>query len=93
MKISAGSVFVEGFVAALFLSASCALSNAGLDRSARETLDLSGSWSFALDRNGVGVDEQWFNKPLQDAIHLPGTLQEQGFGDAPSTNTPWLGML
>jgi hypothetical protein len=92
MKIS-GSFFVEGFVAALFLSASCALSKAGLDRTARETLDLSGTWSFSLDRNGVGVNEQWFSKPLQDMIHLPGTLQEQGFGDPPSTNTPWLGTL
>ncbi len=56
-------------------------------------LDLSGRWNFALDRADAGVAEQWFNQALPDSIKLPGSLQEQGYGDPPSTNTPWLGTL
>jgi hypothetical protein len=50
---------------------------------------LSGAWSFALDPNDAGVTGAWFDKTLSDTITLPGSLQEQGFGDKPSINTKW----
>lgn len=56
-------------------------------------LDLQGEWQFALDRQDEGVAEGWFNQSLPDTIKLPGSLQMQGYGDAPSTSTPWLGTL
>lgn len=56
-----------------------------------KTLDLSGSWQFALDRDDVGVAEVWFDHDLPDSIHLPGSLQEQGFGDEVTVDTPWVG--
>ncbi len=57
---------------------------------AAETIPLAGEWRFALDRNDVGTNEQWFAKNLSDKIKLPGILQAQGYGDDISTNTPWV---
>lgn len=53
-------------------------------------IDLAGQWRFALDREDVGVQEQWFDKDLPDQITLPGVLQAQGHGDEISTSTPWV---
>ena len=55
-----------------------------------ETISLDGEWRFALDRADAGVNEKWFTKDLADKIQLPGILQAQGYGDAISTNTPWV---
>jgi len=52
---------------------------------ARE-LDLSGQWSLELDPNNAGISRQWFEIPL---IELPGSLQEQGYGEKPSAKTRW----
>jgi hypothetical protein len=57
---------------------------------AAETIPLAGEWRFALDRNDVGTNEQWFAKNLPDKIKLPGILQAQGYGDDIATNTPWV---
>jgi len=54
------------------------------------TMPLAAEWRFALDRNDVGTNEQWFAKDLPDKIQLPGILQAQGYGDDISTNTPWV---
>ena len=32
-----------------------------LNVQAQQTIDLSGTWLFAIDREGVGETEQWFN--------------------------------
>lgn len=56
-------------------------------------IDLAGTWRFALDREGVGEEQAWFARALPEAIRLPGTLQEQGYGDEISIDTPWLGRL
>ncbi len=50
---------------------------------------LAGTWSFALDPNDAGVTGAWFTKTLSDTITLPGSLQEQGYGDKPSIRTQW----
>jgi hypothetical protein len=70
------------------LIAACCLATTHLR--AVETLPLAGEWRFALDRNDVGTNEQWFAKDLPDKIQLPGILQAQGYGDEISTNTPWV---
>jgi hypothetical protein len=57
---------------------------------AAETMPLAGEWRFALDRNDVGTNENWFAKDLPDKIQLPGILQAQGYGDDISTDTPWV---
>lgn len=58
-----------------------------------DAINLSGTWQFALDPNDVGVKEQWFNKPLTDTIHLPGSLQAQGYGNDVDVNTLWTGQI
>ena len=41
---------------------------------------LQGQWRFALDPDDKGAKEQWYSQSLGDTIHLPGSLQEQGYG-------------
>jgi hypothetical protein len=56
-------------------------------------LQLSGEWSFVLDPDDVGIAQQWYNKPLADRINLPGSLQEQGYGDEVDVSTKWTGQI
>jgi len=47
------------------------------------SLDLAGSWDFALGE-----------KPdFKHRINLPGSLQNQGFGNDVSMDTPWTGLI
>lgn len=55
-----------------------------------QTLDLQGTWRFAMDREDVGVEQGWYERQLEDRIELPGALQSQGYGDPISTTTPWV---
>jgi hypothetical protein len=57
---------------------------------AAETVPLAGEWRFALDRNDIGTNAQWFNKNLPDKIRLPGVLESQGYGDEIGIRTPWV---
>ncbi|MBN2181113.1 MAG: hypothetical protein JW715_04305 [Sedimentisphaerales bacterium] len=54
-----------------------------------QEMDLSGQWSFQMDPNDNGVSGQWFGKSLARPIKLPGSLQEQGYGEKPSAKTRW----
>jgi hypothetical protein len=58
-------------------------------RLAANEIDLSGKWVFALDPNDIGVGEQWYSKPLENKLNLPGSLQEQGFGNDVGVDTRW----
>ncbi len=44
------------------------------------SISLAGTWRFALDPEGVGVDQQWFAKDLDDSVRLPGTTDENHKG-------------
>jgi hypothetical protein len=54
-----------------------------------QQIDLSGKWFFEPDPNDVGITGQWFDRQLSKSIKLPGSLQEQGFGEKPSAKTQW----
>lgn len=54
---------------------------------------LEGTWRFAIDREDAGVRDNWFTRPLEEQIELPGTLQEQGFGNEITAETRWMGRL
>jgi hypothetical protein len=56
-------------------------------------IDLSGEWAFALDPDDVGIKEEWYNKTPVERIKLPGTLQEQGYGEDISIHTKWVGQV
>ena len=56
-------------------------------------MDLSGTWSFQLDPQDSGLNEAWFAHPLStnQHIHLPGSLQAQGYGNDVGVDTQWTG--
>lgn len=58
---------------------------------AHTSLDLSGEWTLRLDRTDTGITDRLFNDVAGDAIQLPGSLQERGFGDDPQRSSPWIG--
>jgi hypothetical protein len=60
---------------------------------AADAIDLAGQWRCELDRQDVGVGQKWFSRQLAETIKLPGTVQEQGLGDAITKDTPWMGRL
>lgn len=55
-------------VSFVFLSSLCAQIKA-----IRQTIDLSGSWSFALDPQDKGIQEKFWNIALPEKVALPGT--------------------
>lgn len=52
----------------------------------RETIDLAGRWSFALDSKASGEDEGYTSAELPDSVTLPGTTDTNGKGH-PNDNT------
>jgi hypothetical protein len=54
-------------------------------------IPMEGQWRFQLDRENKGIAEKWFSKRLEGQIRLPGSLQEQGFGDDVTVDTQWTG--
>ena len=61
------------------------------DRDGRAVLSLAGEWRLRLDPDDQGVAEAWFAKDLPDRLRLPGSLQEQGFGNDVAVDTAWTG--
>lgn len=49
----------------------------------RATINLDGEWSFDLDPHNVGVTEHWYDSDLPHQINVPGSWEEQGFGESP----------
>lgn len=56
-----------------------------------EPMDLAGTWRFRLDPGDVGQQQRWFSQTLPQSIRLPGSLQEQGFGEEIRVDTRWTG--
>jgi len=54
-----------------------------------DRVNLAGQWAFRLDPEGRGVAEQWYSAALPDRVRLPGSLQEQGFGNDVTAETRW----
>ena len=54
-------------------------------------INLNGEWNLVLDPEDAGINEKWFNKTFNDRIVLPGSLQEQGFGNDVDIETQWTG--
>lgn len=48
--------------------------------STRKTMDLSGTWKFAMDTSQLGITEKWFSKALDETVNLPGTMDENDKG-------------
>ncbi len=56
-------------------------------------IDLSGEWSYRLDRDDLGVKQKWFSQRLEGTLQLPGSLTTNGIGDDITPNTPWIGSI
>lgn len=55
----------------------------------QDSVDLSGIWRFAIDRDDVGIEQKWYEKTLDDKIELPGSMPEKRKGDPVTANTQW----
>ena len=62
-------------------------------QSQKEFYSLNGEWCFALDSADKGKSEQWYNKTLESPIKLPGSMQEQGYGEDIGLKTAWTGRV
>lgn len=58
-----------------------------------QTLSLAGAWHFKLDRENIGLKENWQNIHFKDTVHLPGSLLENNIGDKPTLQTKWTGSI
>lgn len=56
-----------------------------------KTIDLSGEWQFRMDPDDIGIKENWFNTDFQETVQLPGSMVENGKGNAISLETEWTG--
>ena len=54
-------------------------------------LSLAGDWQLRLDPDDRGLREHWWLQPFADNVKLPGSLTENGKGDAVTLQTPWVG--
>ena len=69
----------------MVMSISCSTDNQ------KNTIDLSGEWSFRMDPESKGIAEKWFASTMPEKINLPGSMTENGKGDEISVNTSWTG--
>ena len=53
-------------------------------------MDLGGTWTVRLDPGDIGIGESWHTLCFEDKLHLPGSLTENGYGDEPSFDSPWV---
>lgn len=61
---------------------------------AQNSINLSGTWNFQIDRDDIGITEKWFDrKKLDDSILLPGSMPQRLKGDKPTIHTQWTGTL
>jgi len=59
------------------------------NHSESETISLAGRWNFKLDPDKKGEQEEWFKSELNENVYLPGSCEEQGYGNKttePETN-------
>jgi hypothetical protein len=57
---------------------------------ATRSISIAGEWRLRLDPNDAGIAEEWFNKAdlFPDIIRLPGSTDEQHFGNKNEARDP-----
>lgn len=50
-------------------------------------ISLAGQWQFRQDPKRQGVAEKWYSESFSDTIMLPGSMEENGYGDIPRVPT------
>lgn len=56
-----------------------------------DAITISGTWRIALDPTDQGREIIEAGNAQSGELWLPGSLQQQGFGDRPSADSPWTG--
>ena len=59
----------------------------------KQEIDLSGEWSYQLDKNEIGETEKWYNADFSNQLILPGALRDYEIGDEPTLTTNWTGSI
>jgi hypothetical protein len=57
----------------------------------RDSISLEGRWDFRIDSLDVGIEQKWFNQPLEGRANLPGSMAGNGLGNDVTLSTPWTG--
>ncbi len=60
---------------------------------AREARSLAGTWRFRADLENEGLTERCFEQVPSQKIDLPGSMQENGYGDDVTVETAWTGQI
>lgn len=58
-----------------------------------EVINLKGNWTYKLDKDNLGLNEQWQNLSFTDSIILPSSLRDKGIGNTPTLKTKWTGSI
>ena len=64
-----------------------------LSAGAQESIDLSGPWQFAIDRNTDATKPSKPPKKGKETVNLPGSMLTNGKGDPVTLDTKWVGSL
>ncbi len=56
-------------------------------------ISLAGNWQFEIDRQDVGIAEQWYNRNLSATVKLPGSMAQNLLGDDITLETKWTGSI
>ena len=48
-----------------------------------KTINLAGQWQFREDPERKGVAEKWYLEEYENRIQIPGTMEENGYGEVP----------
>jgi len=56
-------------------------------------ISLAGEWSFKIDTEDVGIQQEWFNQIFIEKVNLPGSMNTNGKGFDIEVNTQWTGNM
>jgi hypothetical protein len=56
-----------------------------------DAITISGTWSIALDPDDEGRNVLDGGATQRGDVWLPGSLQQQGYGEKPTADSPWIG--
>ena len=56
-------------------------------------INLAGTWHFRMDPAKQGIRDKWYEKNLDETIHLPGSMVQNGKGNPVTINTHWTGSI
>jgi hypothetical protein len=54
---------------------------------AQKKNSLAGTWHVQLDKENIGIRQQWYKRHFEQPIQMPGTLDGAGIGDRPTVDT------